>query len=117
LKRNSSRLILASGIERKGKKSKAGVWSDVSRKLSGSRNNRRAVNVGEIDRASKDNSSVIVAGKVLGGGNISHKVTVAAFAFSKEARGKILQSGGACVELSEIAAGRDITTKGAILLG
>jgi large subunit ribosomal protein L18e len=117
LKRNSSRLLLASSFHKLSRSTKAGLWEDVSRKLYGSRQNRRSINVGEIERFSKDDSSVVVAGKVLGGGNISHKVTVAAFSFSKEAREKIMKSGGRCLNLSEIGDGKEMPSKGVIVLG
>jgi large subunit ribosomal protein L18e len=108
---------MASDFHKLAKKNDAGIWEDVSSKLYGPRKNRRSVNVGEIDRSSKENSNVVIAGKVLGGGDISHKVTVAAFSFSKEARDKITKSGGKCLNLSGIVEGKEMTHKGAILLG
>jgi large subunit ribosomal protein L18e len=116
MKRNSSRLLLASSFHKLSKKTKAGVWEDVSEKLYGSRKNRRSVNVGEIDKSSKEDSKVIIAGKVLGGGNITHKVTVAAYSFSRDARRKIETSGGKCLNLAQLADGNQ-SNKGVILLG
>ncbi len=107
---------MASSFHKLSRKTKAGVWEDVSEKLYASRKNRRSVNIGDIDRSSKDESKVIVVGKVLGGGNITHKVTVAAYSFSRGARSKIEGSGGKCLNLAELADGNQ-SSKGVILLG
>lgn len=108
---------MAASFHKLAKKSNAAAWEDVSEKLYASRKNRRSVNVGEIAKSSKDSSNVLVAGKVLGGGNISHKITVAAYSFSKDARAKIEASGGECLNLSEISDGSRMSNKGVIIIG
>jgi large subunit ribosomal protein L18e len=45
---------------------------------------------------------VVVPGKVLAAGNISHPVNVAAFAFSEQARAKILKAKGKCLSISDL---------------
>lgn len=64
------------------------IWNAIIKELSRSRKNRRAVNLWKIDKYTKEGDTVIVPGKVLGNGNISHKVTVAAFEFSKSMKEK-----------------------------
>ena len=93
MKENENRLKLGYDLKRHSKMSKKDIWSDASEAILASRKNRPEVNVSDISRNSKEGSKVIVPGKVLGVGEINHKVTVAAFAFSKEARAKIKASG------------------------
>jgi large subunit ribosomal protein L18e len=44
----------------------------------------------------------VVPGKVLGTGKIDHPVNVAAFAFSEQARSKILKAKGKCLSISDL---------------
>jgi large subunit ribosomal protein L18e len=88
----------------------------VSEKLEGPRQNRSLVNVGEIARFTKDGSTVIVAGKVLGSGALDHKVDVAAFSFSQSAKTKISKSGGKCFSLGEFM-GENKSVKDVVMLG
>jgi large subunit ribosomal protein L18e len=45
---------------------------------------------------------VVVPGKVLAAGNFDHPVNVAAFAFSEQARSKILRAKGKCLSISDL---------------
>jgi large subunit ribosomal protein L18e len=116
MKDNVARLRLAHALENHSKKSKQHIWRSVSEKIEGPRQNRSLVNVGEIARNSKDGSTVIVAGKVLGGGSLDHKVNVAAYSFSESAKSKISKSGGKCFSLGEFM-GENKSVKDVIMLG
>ena len=77
----------------------AAIWKVAEKALFKPRRNRAEVNVGHIDRVSSDNETILVLGKVLGVGTLTHPVTVAAFKFSTSARLKIEQAGGECLSL------------------
>jgi large subunit ribosomal protein L18e len=62
---------------------------------------RRIVNLYRINRYTKDNETVVVPGKVLSVGDLDHRVTVAAFAFSGNAVEKINKVGKA-IPISEL---------------
>jgi large subunit ribosomal protein L18e len=76
------------------KKSKAPIWKTLENELSGPRKDRREINLAALSKFTKEGDVVVVAGKILGGGEIDHKVTVCAFSFSVAAVKKILSSGG-----------------------
>lgn len=78
---------------------KAPVWRAVAKQLEKPQRVWPEVNVGHIDRVAADGSSLVVAGKVLGGGFIDKPVTVAAWAFTTAAREKIEAAGGSCLTL------------------
>ena len=101
MKDNVNRLRLAHSLEKRARQSKQSIWRVASRKVVGPRQNRSLVNVGEISRHTKDGSKIVVAGKVLGGGEIDHKVTVGAYSFSEGARSKITKLGGRCFNLQD----------------
>lgn len=67
-----------------------------------SRSHRAEVNVGKIDKLTKNMDSVVVPGKVLGAGAITHAVIVAANKFSESARKKIEAAGGKVLAINDL---------------
>ena len=116
MKENHYRIKLGNDLRSHSRKSTQRIWKISSQKVLTARKNRPEVNVGEISRNSKEGSRVLVPGKVLGIGNIDHKVTVGAYSFSKDARKKISSSGGSCLSLREFM---DVSSsvKDVLLLG
>ena len=84
------------------KKNKVQIWKAVIKELSRSRSNRREVNIGELAHVTKDKEVVIVPGKILGSGEISHKLTVWCFTISEVATRKILAAGGKILPLDSL---------------
>ena len=80
----------------------APIWKSVAKHLEKSKHRHRVVNISRINRYTKDNETVTVPGKVLGSGNLDHKVSVAAFQFSEEAQKKIEATGGQCLTFSAL---------------
>ena len=71
------------------------LWKRIASDLEKPARNRRLVNVYKVDKYAKDGEVIVVPGKVCGEGELSKKVTVAAFKFSDSAREKITKSGKA----------------------
>ena len=84
------------------KKNKVPIWKAIIKELSRSRSNRREVNIGELAHVTKDKEVVIVPGKILGSGEISHKLTVLCFTISEVATRKILDAGGKILPLDSL---------------
>jgi large subunit ribosomal protein L18e len=116
MKQNDLRLKLGYRLEKHSKKSKQQIWKDASEAVLASRKNRPSVNIAEISRNSKEGTKILVPGKVLGLGFIDHKVTVAAYSFSKDARAKISASGGTCVSINDFMDSTPVV-KDVVLLG
>ncbi len=72
-----------------------GLWKRIAQDLEAPSRKRRIVNLFAIQANAIDGETVIVPGKVLGEGDLTKKVTVAAFSFSDEAKSKINKSGKA----------------------
>ena len=87
---------------KKLKEKKESTWKNLAKILSKPKRNRATVNVGKINRYTKDGDVILVPGKVLGYGDINKKVVVVALSFSREAKRKIEQSGGKCKKIEEI---------------
>lgn len=71
------------------------LWKRVAEDLEAPTRQRRTVNVFKIESLAADGETLLVPGKVLGEGDLTKKVTVAAFSFSDAAREKINKSGKA----------------------
>ena len=56
----------------------------------------------KINDVTKENDVIVVPGKVLGTGNVFHKVTLSSFSMSNTAAKKIVESGGKIISFSEM---------------
>ena len=89
-------------LKRMSYKEKANIWHRVAEDLESSSRKRRIVNLSKIDLHSNDNETVIVPGKVLGSGDLMHKVNIAAWQFSQSAIEKIRASKNKFFTINEI---------------
>jgi len=89
-------------LRKKARENDAPIWRDVADRLSSSKRRRASINISRLNRHVKDGETVVVPGKVLGAGALDHAVFVAAFAFSGEAKAKILRAKGRCLSISEL---------------
>lgn len=90
---------LAAGQERP-------LWKRVASDLEKPTRQRRVVNLWHVERDAKDGEVILVPGKLLGDGEITKKVTIAAAACSAEARRKILAHGGSVLSIEELMRAR-----------
>ena len=65
-------------LKQASKKNEAPIWSRLA-DLALKPSSRRVVNLTRINTATKENDILFVPGKVLGTGNISHKITLCSF--------------------------------------
>mgnify|MGYP001772909807 CR=1 FL=1 len=89
-------------LRKKARENKARVWSRIAELLEKPTRVRPEVNLSKINRYTQDGDVVVVPGKVLGAGRIDHRVTVAAFSFTKRAREKIEAAGGEVLTLPQL---------------
>lgn len=79
-------------------------WNRVADDLAKSNRQRRIVNLSRIDRTTKEGEVVIVPGKVLGDGPMTHKVTIAAYSFSASALTKLKEAKCTVMSIEELLA-------------
>ncbi|MDX1595334.1 MAG: 50S ribosomal protein L18e [Nitrosopumilaceae archaeon] len=109
-------LQMAKDLKKASKKNDAPIWAKLAEYALKPSQARISVNVNRLDRNTKDNDIVAVPGKVLGTGNISHKITLCSFSISKSAATKILDAGGKIVNYSELIE-KTPSGKGVVLIG
>ncbi len=83
-------------------KTKRRIWKKVSKKLSGPRKNRIEANLYRINKKTKNNDVIVVPGKILGIGDLDHKLTIACLNSSKSAQKKIETSGSKLISIDEL---------------
>jgi large subunit ribosomal protein L18e len=83
-------------------KTKRRIWKKVSKKLSGPRREKIEANLYRINKKTKENDVIVVPGKILGIGEIDHKLTIACLTCSKTARKKIETSGSKLLSIEEL---------------
>lgn len=80
---------------------RVGIWKRIADELEMPTRKRVIVNLYRIDKHTKSNESIIVPGKVLGTGALSHKVNIAAWSFSGSAVEKVKKASGSCMSIVE----------------
>jgi large subunit ribosomal protein L18e len=84
------------------KKNKASIWRSLEHEISKARSIRREVNISRLSSVTKNDEVIVVPGKVLGSGEMDHKLTVCAFSISEMAAKKITDVGGKVITLNEL---------------
>ena len=66
-------------LKKASKENDAPIWAKVADFVQKSRSNQKIVNLTRINQTTEDGNAVVITGKILGTGNISHKVSVSSF--------------------------------------
>lgn len=93
---------LVENLKKKSFELKAPIWRDVAEKLERPRRKRVEVNLIDIERNTGEGDIVVVPGIVLGNGNLTKAVTIAAWRFSSSAKEKIEKSGSKAITIDEL---------------
>ena len=83
-------------------KTKQRIWRKISKKLAGPRCNRVEANLYRINKKTENNDIIIVPGKILGVGDLDHKLTIACLSTSESAKKKIETSGSKLISIEEL---------------
>jgi len=86
---------LINDLKELGGKKDINLWKRVAKDLERSTRIRRKANLYKIDKNTRDNEIALVPGKVLSMGDLTKKITVAAYQFSESAEEKINKVGKA----------------------
>lgn len=86
---NDSLKKLIRSLKKLSKSQNVKIWKRVAEDLSKPTRSRREVNIGDLNKHTKENETIIVPGKVLGDGELDHNVTVSAWRFSQSAKNKL----------------------------
>ena len=107
---------MAKDLKKASTKNDAAIWGKLAEYALKPSIARRDLNLNRIDQLTKENDIVVFPGKVLGTGNISHKITLFSFSISNSAAAKIIEKGGKLITYSDLIE-QNPTGNGVVLLG
>lgn len=90
-------------LKKRSNEQSVNLWKRIANDLEKPTRQRRVVNLSSISRYTKENEIVVVPGKVLGAGNLNHRLTISAFQFSDGAKEKIEKAGAKIIPLLELS--------------
>jgi large subunit ribosomal protein L18e len=88
-------------LKKEGKNKK--IWREIAERISSPRRKRTNINLWKLEKLSKKfkDKTLLVAGKVLGKGELTKELNVAALEFSEKAKEKIKEKKGKTFSLEE----------------
>jgi len=106
---------LVKDLKRASTKNDAPIWKKIAEFALKPSSVKRTININKINQLTNENDVVVVPGKVLGTGTISHKITLCSFSISNTAAKKIQEKGEIVTFTSLIE--KFPTGKGVVILG
>ena len=103
-------------LDEKGSQEKVPFWAALAKKLNRPRRKGYEVNLFKLEKNVDGKGTVVVPGTVLGSGDITKPVTVAALRFSGKAEEKIRKAGGHAMSLERFME-ETKTVKGVKIIG
>ena len=107
---------MANDLKKASVKNNAPIWAKLAEYALKPSAARRDINVYRIGQLTKENDTVVFPGKVLGTGDIPHRITLCPFSISNTAAAKILRKGGSIIGHRELIE-QNPTGRGVVLLG
>jgi len=102
LKENPELVRTLTELRHAAKRHDAPIWGVLARQLARGRHQRTPVNLAHLERLAQPDETLVVPGKVLGQGELTKALTIAAFHYSTEARAKIHRAGGKALSIDEL---------------
>lgn len=107
---------MARDLKKASTKNDAPIWRKLAEYALKPSIARRDINLKRIGQLTKEDDTVVFPGKVLGTGNVPHKITLCSFSISNSAAAKIIENGGKIISYSDLIE-QNPTGKGVVLLG
>jgi large subunit ribosomal protein L18e len=101
-KTNPVLLELIHELKKQSNENDVHIWKDIAVRLEKPSRNWAEVNLNRISKYILDKETALVPGKVLATGDLTKKVSIAAWSFSESAHEKIKKSGGKCMSIEEL---------------
>ena len=101
-KTNPMLTSLIQDLKKSAHENDAPIWKDIAVRLEKSLKNWPEVNLNRISKYTGDKETALIAGKVLSTGDLTKKVSIAAWSFSEKSEEKIKKAGGKTLSIEEL---------------
>jgi len=101
-KTNPRLIALIQDLKKTSYENDAPIWKDIASRLEKSSKNWPEVNLDRISRHINDKETALIPGKVLSDGELTKKVSIAAWSFSEKTEEKIKKAGGKHMSIEEL---------------
>ena len=101
-KTNPMLISLIHELKKHANENDAPIWKDIALRLENSASNWPVVNLDRISKYTGEKETAIIPGKVLSTGDLTKKVTIAAWSFSEKSQEKIKKAGGKYITIQEL---------------
>ena len=102
IKTNPRLIALIQDLKKVSYENDAPIWKDIALRLEKPSKNWSEVNLDRINKYIKEKETALVPGKVLSNGELTKKVSIAAWSFSEESEEKIKKAGGKHMSIEEL---------------
>ena len=101
-KTNPMLITLIHELKKQSSENEAPIWKDIAVRLEKSSKNWPEVNLNRISKNISEKETALIPGKVLSTGDLTKKVSIAAWSFSEKSEGKIKKAGGKTMTINEL---------------
>ena len=101
-KKNPVLISLIHELKKQSNEKDIVLWKDIATRLEKSSKNWPEVNLNRISKYTGDKETALIPGKVLSDGDLTKKITIAAWSFSEKSKEKIKQAGGKSITIQEL---------------
>ena len=101
-KTNPMLITLIHELKKQANENEAPIWKDIALRLEKPSSNWPVVNLDRISKYTGEKETAIIPGKVLSTGDLTKKVTIAAWSFSEKSQEKIKKAGGKSITIQEL---------------
>lgn len=101
-KTNPMLINLIHELKKQSNENDVSIWKDIAKRLEKPSRNWAEVNLDRISKNIGDKETALIPGKVLSTGNLTKKVSIAAWSFSEKSEEKIKKAGGKTLSINEL---------------
>jgi len=101
-KTNPMLIALINELKKKAHENNVTIWKDIALRLEKPSSKWPGVNLDRISRYINEKETALIPGKVLSTGNLTKKVSIAAWSFSEKSQEKIKKAGGKYISIEEL---------------
>jgi large subunit ribosomal protein L18e len=115
-KTNPNLISLIHELKKISNENDTNIWKDIAKRLEKPSRNWPVVNLEKINKYTNEKETALIPGKVLSNGNLTKKITIAAYSFSEKSKEKIKKAGSKHITIEDLITenpkGKDIRILG-----